>query len=125
MLVLTSSLHYVTIIPILFKNKLVLFDLIYIYTILLSTTFSILWHNYYESNVLRLINYFLIGIWFILDAMWCILLNNKLIIYINFGIFILNNLVYFTDNYILYHSIWHILSVIKCVYVSFLIKNEK
>lgn len=125
MLAITASLHFPAIIPIICKNKLVLLDYIYIYTILLSTTFSILWYSYYESNLLLLIDYFLAGIWFMLDTMWYILLNNKLIMYLNLGIFILNILVYFTNNYVLYHSIWHILSVIKCVYISFLIKNEK
>ena len=121
-LLLTSALHYLAIIPILCKKyrSVPYYYRIYGNTILLSTTCSILWH-YYNTLQLQLIDYYFVTIWFIQDLMWSLEINKLRILVLNLIIFGLNISVYYLDDYEYYHSIWHVLSAIKCIYISYLL----
>lgn len=125
-LVLTSCLHYLALIPILIKyrnKQLSYFNKLYRNTIIFSTTCSILWHYYDESYLLIYFDYIIALLWFCQDILWSMLINKSIIIYLNILIGILNFLVRYSGNYVLYHSIWHVLSSIKCIYISWIIKQ--
>jgi hypothetical protein len=125
-LVITSSLHYLSVIPILltYQNKpLPIFNRIYRNTILLSTTISILWYFFNETPKLIYIDYGLAIVWCLQDILWSFLLSKPIMIYLNIIIFILHFLVRYTGDYVLYCSIWHVISVIKCIYISYIIKH--
>jgi hypothetical protein len=125
LLVLTSSLHYFAVIPIIlaYQNKpLPFFNKIYLNTILYATTISILWHFFNETSMLVYLDYGLAIVWFFQDILWSLLLSKPSIIYLNIVIFILHFLVRYTGDYLLYHSIWHGISAIKCIYISYIIK---
>jgi hypothetical protein len=126
LLVLTSSLHYLAVIPIIltYQNKpLPFFNRIYRNTILYSTTISILWHFFNETYKLVFLDYGLAIVWFIQDVLWSFLLSKPSMIHLNIIIFILHFLVRYTGDYVLYHSIWHVISSIKCLYISYVIKH--
>jgi hypothetical protein len=120
LLLLTASLHYLAIIPIIAKYKLnvPLFNRIYLYTIWLTTTISMIWH--YTNNLLD-VDYLFTALWFGEDVLWSLLLNQPHIIYLNIGIFTLNIIVDRMNNYIFYHSIWHVISAMKSIYISYLV----
>ena len=129
-LILSSMLHYFAIMPftrkgLLHHNKI--YDY-YILTIIISTTLSILWYINKPSNGLLLyLDYIFTIIWFAQDYYLAMNKNNLLlfmkIIYVNtiiftFNLFIFNN-IFFERT----HSIYNILSAIKCFYVSYLLAN--
>jgi hypothetical protein len=127
LLLVTSALHYLAIIPILCKSYKTYVGVhqyyrIYANTIILATTFSILWH-YYNTIGLQLADYYLAGIWFLQDIGWSLEINKLRIIILNIIIFGLNIIINYSDNYEYYHSIWHVLSTIKCIYISYLIRK--
>jgi len=117
---LTCGLHYLSILPFILKNtnRPSTYYNIYINTILLSTTFGIIWHYY---NKFMIYDYIFTGIWFVEDLFWSLELNNYMILNLNIIIFVLNIIINYIHNYVFYHSIWHILSAIKCIYISNLI----
>lgn len=119
MLVLTSCLHYFAILP-LCRYNMPWYIKLYIYTILLTTTTSIIYHH---TGYLLILDYVLAGLWFLQDALWSLELEGITIIVLNLLIFCLNIMVLFFNNYELYHSIWHVISAIKCIYVSYLISE--
>jgi hypothetical protein len=129
-LILSSMLHYFAIMPftkkgLLHHNKI--YDY-YMLTIIISTTLSILWYINKPSNGLLLyLDYIFTIIWFAQDYYLAMNKNNLLlfmkIIYVNtiiftFNLFIFNN-IFFERT----HSIYNILSAIKCFYVSYLLAN--
>jgi len=127
-LIITSFLHYLAILPILFKynvNKLSHFHTVYVNLIIVTTSISIIWHYYQEPyNYLMAFDYYFSSLWFIADMLWALDLCNISILYLNIGSFILNIIINYSNNYILYHSIWHVLNALKCIYVSYLITKH-
>jgi len=91
---------------------------------MVSTTFSILWH-YYNTYQLMIMNYYFATIWFLLDIGLYKELNNNKILILNLIVFIFNIIINNLDNYVYYHSISHIISALKCIYISYLIRNIK
>jgi hypothetical protein len=128
LLLLTSTLHYLAILPIVINfhnNTLPDFHRIYINIIIFSTTISIIWHYYNEPrNILLYIDYYLSFLWFIGDMLWALDLNNITIVFLNLGCFFLNININYSNNYILHHSIWHIINACKCIYVSYIINKN-
>ena len=127
-LIFTTGLHYIAIIPILqpyMNTKLPFFNLIYSLTIVAYVIFSSLYHyfSYLTSYAILfgLIDYIIIGLWFAQDVLWYFLLNKPLIIYLNVAVLILHLCVMFTNNYVFYHSLCHVISAIKSWYISSLI----
>lgn len=118
-LIITSALHYLAILPFAKYNN-------YVLTIIISTTLSILWHlNREPYGILLYLDYTAALIWFLYDIYLGQETNNllvvRLIILYNIIIFILNIISIYYKYYIITHTIWHILSAIKCYYVSKLI----
>ena len=129
-LIFTSMLHYFAIIPFTRKGLLNHNSIYnyYIVTIIISTTLSILWNiNKLSNGLLLYLDYIFTIIWFVQDYYLAMNKNNlqlfMKIIYVNiiiftFNLFIFNNLFFERS-----HSIYNILSAIKCFYVSYLLAN--
>ena len=79
-----------------------------------------LWH-YYNTYQLMIMDYYFATIWFLFDIGWYKELNNNRILNLIVFIFNIINL----ENYEYYNSIWNIISAIKCIYISYLIRNIK
>ena len=124
LLLLTSALHYLAIIPILCKNykSVHFYYQIYGNTIILSTTCSILWH-YHNTFQLQLLDYYFVTVWFLLDLLWSLEINKFRILVLNLIIFGLNISVHYLDNYEYYYCILHTLSAIKCMYISYILNQ--
>lgn len=126
-LIITTIPHYLSIFPILqyYNNNLIW---CYINIIFISTTFSILYHLTKESNyTIFYIDYTLAFIWSLFDISIPIYFKdlymfNK-IISANIIIFFININITRDKNYIIHHSIWHLISAYKCFYVSNTIKH--
>ena len=129
MIILTSSFHYISIYPLIQYcniNNIHIFH--YINIILISSSFSILYHTFNESNhVITFIDYFLAVIWGLYDILLSLSDDFRIIkiFVMNFIIFITNKCISYDDDYEYYHSIWHIISAIKCFYVSLLISRKQ
>jgi hypothetical protein len=123
-LALTTAPHYLTIIPL--NIKCTELTLRYNYIIIISTSFSIMWHLQGEPyGLLMGLDYLFAGIWGTYDFILAldeknrkcfmgliqILLLNCFMVYTNYSIV-------YDDSYVFYHSLWHIMSVAKCYYVS-------
>ena len=120
-LIITSALHYLAILPFAKYNN-------YVLTIIISTTLSILWHlNREPYGILLYLDYTATLIWFLYDIYLGHQTNNLLVVWLiilyNISIFILNIISIYYKYYIITHSIWHVLSAIKCYYVSKLITD--
>lgn len=126
-LTLSTITHYLSIIPILkyYYNN----TLLYRYTniIIISSSISLFLHTFNKPiDILYLIDYSGAIIWCIFDILLAHRTKNKIIItkiiLLNFIVLITNVLIdYYTpdkDKYVFLHSCWHILSSIKCYYVS-------
>ncbi len=105
MQILTTLPHYLAIIPVYSHYNE------YTCIIFISTTCSVLYHYYEESNpFITGIDYFMALVWFLYD----IYLAN---IYIcNIGVFLLN--ISIPRSHYYFHAVWHIISACKCIYVS-------
>ena len=103
----------------------------YKWIILLSTLASAAWHLTKESNrTLYILNYGLASLW----TTWDIVLGLQTmqlapfvqILYLNAGIFTLHQIqgrmIKDRQHYILYHSLWHLLSAGKAVAVALLVQ---
>jgi len=122
-LILSTALHSLAIYPVIAsqRNNRAIYSSI----ILLSTALSILWHFYKEEqSPLLYLNYGMGAIWTIYDIM---LINQteqdvvSQIFILTWSIYCLNGILSLQQNYELTHSLWHILSSTKCLYVSYLL----
>ena len=123
-LVLSTCLHYLALVPLMYvpsANRVSRFNRIYVNTILCGTFASILWHMHPSSIKLCLVDYTFAGIWFALDCLWAKALDKKIILELNGLVFLANIISMILPNYDVAHSIWHVISASKCVYVSLLI----
>lgn len=120
-LILSTLLHYVSILPLYkyYKDKAV-YD--YINVILISSTCSVLYHI---SNTFETIDYIMAFIWFLYDIrmglQYTTLNTLYTILNLNAIVYILNiiHVNYINKQYYtLLHSIWHIVSAMKCYYVA-------
>jgi hypothetical protein len=122
-LVLTTLLHCCSLFPSLYHNKINYnISILYNIVITLATIFSILWHLDETKKIIMYIDYLLAFIWLVLDI-YIALLNYILLIQVlllNFIIFYLNILIKKNESYYIYHSIWHIISSVKCLYTVYL-----
>jgi len=125
MLILTTIPHFYSILPLVKYYRTFAHN--YINIIVLSSTFSILYHASKESNAaIATADYFLALLWFSYDiylgythttpfTQSKIILGNLIIFFINTQIS--------NKNYTINHSIWHILSACKSFYVSKLLER--
>ena len=120
-LVFSTLPHYLAICPLFYvKDK-------YNYksVIIISVNLSVLYHLSRESVYIALPDYCFAGIWFVYDLSLSFQNKNKfyLILFLNLFIFYLNISVN-QMNYEIDHSIWHLLSAAKCVWVSRMIAMD-
>lgn len=122
-LILTTLPHYVAIIPI-WNHPLMRR---YCYTIAASTTLSILYHAYHESNrVIMWLDYVMALIWFLYDISWGLLMTPYsffLLLILNALVFLANQSISHDDRYPARHSFWHLFSACKCICISILISE--
>ena len=121
LLVLSTLAHYLAIYPLFYlKDK-------YNYksVIIISVNLSVLYHLSGESVYFLVPDYCFAGIWFVYDLFLSIQNTNNfyLILFLNLFIFYLNLSVN-ELNYEIDHSVWHLLSAAKCVWVSRMIAME-
>lgn len=89
------------------------------YIVIVSSTFSVLWHWYGEpKNLLHYLDYFFALVWFLTDISRCRRGVLTAIIVLNAIVFITNICIKYNSDYWLYHSLWHLLSSAKSLYVS-------
>ena len=124
-LVATSSMHYLSIVPLILKYDTkphTLLHRVYIGIITITTSLSILWHYYNESNlILQAVELVFVATWFALDNLWSfILLKHEIIIY-NYLVLLVYIVSALFKQYRVYHSIYHIISAVKCIQVSYII----
>jgi hypothetical protein len=102
MLVVSTLPHYLSVVP-------VLEDKVYVFIILTSSSFSVLWHTYNEPiNWIFYLDYLFAGLWAAYDVYKAKQIKKVLLL----------NLIIFILNFKLDHSLWHIVSATKCFYVS-------
>jgi hypothetical protein len=122
-LILTTLPHYMAMIPI--WNDPLLNR--YCYMILISTTLSILYHAYHESNtVIMWLDYVMALIWFLYDVSWGIMMTPysfSLLLTLNGLVFLANQSISYDDRYPARHSFWHLFSACKCICISVLISH--
>ena len=123
-LVISTIPHFYSIVPLVKYYKNHTFG--YINTIILSTIFSILYHAYGESNhIINILDYLAAMIWFSYDIYMGYTYTNRRaffkIVLGNGMVFCINTQIPYNSYYILNHSLWHLISSYKCVYVSNLI----
>ena len=121
---LSTITHYASIIPIMkyTNNDILLYR--YRNIIFISSSATLIWHSYNEpSNILFYIDYSGAIIWFIFDLLFAIKSKNKItlvkFLLLNFIVLISNLLIDKKSvNYNILHSAWHILTSLKCYYIS-------
>ena len=122
-LILTTLPHYVAMIPV-WNNPLLKQ---YCYTIFTSTTLSILYHAYHESNtVIMWLDYVMALIWFLYDVSWGLMMTPysfSLLLTLNGLVFLANQSISYDDRYPARHSFWHLFSACKCICISVLISH--
>lgn len=120
-LIITTLPHFLSIIPIIrfYTNN---YD--YIQITILSTLFSILYHINENCRIIALIDYSLAFVWFVYDIKYGLIYNilDK-ILYVNLISFMINYNIKHDRNYVVNHSIWHLINAGKCFYVSTLISR--
>jgi hypothetical protein len=120
-LVISTTPHFCSILPLIKYYKTYTFG--YINVILLSTTFSILYHTYEESSYpINIIDYFFAGLWLVYDIYMAYKYTNKKtilkILLVNAISFFINIQIPYNLYYPLSHSLWHVINAYKCYYVS-------
>lgn len=122
--------HYAAVIPfvIFAKNISAVDQIAYIHIILFSATLSVLYHTYEERHrVITFLDYTMALVWFVADIYMSIqYLDNYgaiQVLSLN-GITVATNMLASPENYVVEHSVWHLLSATKCIYVSYSISQS-
>jgi len=119
-LVISTIPHFLSVKPLI---KARLFG--YASIIVTSSTLSVLYHLYEESNdIITVADYLFATIWFLFDmyytyntgALYKVILGNSVVA-------ILNMQIPYDRFYVLNHSIWYLMNACKCYYVSTLISK--
>ena len=122
--VLSTLPHYIAIQPIAqYQTR----DHIYVSIILISTTSSVFYHIYNESNIIiTYLDYSMAFIWCLYDIIAGFYAKKlSIIIPLNAIVFFINISIKYNHNYILLHSIWHCISACKCYYISKLLITDQ
>lgn len=123
LLLLSTLPHYLAIYPLFVRSNSNIYN--YISLIIISVNLSVLYHLSGESLYFAIPDYCFAGIWFLYDLFLSFQNKNTfyLILFLNLFIFYLN-LSVDQMNYEVDHSVWHLLSAAKCVWVSRMIAME-
>ena len=121
-LVLTTVPHYFAIIPaIVYKHR---YSLDYGIVILVSSSISVLWHLSGKRDVtITVLDYFLAAIWLLCDL--SLSKNDVRVVCLNIIMGASNLMVQNDLEYWKWHSIWHIFSSLKCLYISYYIMSQR
>lgn len=113
--------HLISIIPLIKRYNGSTFG--YINIIVASTTISFIWHQKNERwPTLTILDYAAATIWFFYE--FTLARNRRQVLLLNAIILCINQSIAYDKNYATYHSIWHILSALKCAYISNMIANQ-
>lgn len=121
-LILTTLLHFLSILPLVSTNSI-----LYISVILVSTLLSVLYHLYEESNSwITILDYGMSGVWAFYDTylgykyklLYKILPTSLISCAINV-------LIPYNRYYTLMHSMWHILNAYKSYYIATLLSKTE
>ena len=112
--VLSTLPHYLAL---LFTGK----NAVYSFVVFSSTSCSVYWHILGEPrNEIWILDYMLAYMWFIAE----LAVNHKeealLITLLNFGVLLVNKWTDTSRQYHFHHSMWHLLSASKAIYVAWL-----
>ena len=107
MLVVSTLPHILSVIP--YNNYE------YINIIIISTGLSVAYHTY-PIHIIVFADYFIAFVWFLYDCHISLKYKIWQPIALNGLVFLLNIIP--TNNYLIYHTIWHLLSASKCFYVA-------
>ena len=89
------------------------------YIVILSSSFSVLWHLYGEpKNLIFYFDYLFATAWFLVEIFQTRSRDLKNVVALNTIVFITNLCIKYNTNYWFYHSLWHILSSAKYFYIS-------
>jgi hypothetical protein len=122
-LILSTLPHYFAILPWLHARKMCTE---YPFVIFVSTTLSVLWHacDQPPNSLLFYADYLAATVWFLYDlkiGLYASEIRLETVFLLNALIFILN--IYTGPNNIA-HVMWHIVSALKCIYISNLLVPE-
>lgn len=112
--VISTLPHYLTL---LFTGK----SYLYSFVVFSSSTCSVYWHILGEPrNEIWIADYILAYIWFVSELALNPTKHALLITLLNFGVLIVNKWTDRSRQYHLHHSMWHLLSAAKSIYVAWL-----
>lgn len=120
LLMISTLPHFLSVIPLLHNPNFIRFG--YISVIVASSTFSILYHINEESQIIATIDYLLAFIWFAYDIKLGYRFRQQFFV-LNGLVFLMNILIPYNKYYVTIHSIWHIISALKCLYISYSISS--
>jgi len=119
--VLSTLPHYVSIIP-LYPHDMYEYKT----AIIVSSTISVVWHLYGEpQNIILGLDYVAACYWAFCELQYGQDNETVKIFLLNILVLLLNRGVEFTDNYALYHSMWHLVSAAKCFYIATIISQSR
>ena len=124
LLILSTIPHFLAMLPLIDQYSGDKFQ--YVNVVAISTVFSILWHAKQDSILLFYLDHFSAMTWLLYDMLYAV--KGGLVIPVllcNFIIFAMNLNIKDDKHYRINHSMWHILSAAKCLYVAYLIKSIK
>ena len=120
-LILTTLFHLLATIPPFTSTHP--FRYPYMSMVVATTFLSAIWHlKGQPEGLLLYLDYSFTAIWFFYDmGLICNLPNidKAKIITASFSVLCLHEVCSAEENYAVYHSLWHIASAVKCLYVSF------
>lgn len=94
-------------------------NLLYSTVVFASTTASVYWHMMGEPrNEIWIIDYMLAYIWFIVELTLAPTKYSLLITVLNLVVLLVNKWADRSRNYDVHHSMWHLLSAMKSIYVA-------
>ena len=89
-----------------------------------STTLSLLYHSYGESNqFITACDYLMALVWAVYDLRLSSRSTYRIILFLNALIFLINMSIAYDKHYAFYHSVWHLISATKSLYVSHLLQR--
>lgn len=114
---LTTLPHYLSIYPMWNRPY-------YPLIVCASTTLSFLYHRYSESNeIITVCDYVFALVWASYDLRLSSRATCRLVLLLNTVIFLMNMSIAYDKNYVYYHSLWHLLSAAKSLYISHLLQR--
>ena len=123
-LIWTTLPHFIAILPLLFFPDAQR----YIQIIAISTTFSVLYHTYHESNrMITFLDYLMATLWSTYDIYWGLtmpFIDCCIVLLLNGLALLANQSISYDTYYPARHSFWHLFSACKCICISMMIRQS-